>query len=79
MTLEGNPFSWDFNEQRSIKTLATQASATYNKTQEVKEQKNGLDNFFEQNFGHSPNVAHITGATELDVLPYNVNAKKENK
>ena len=70
MTFEGNPFSWDFIEQRSIKTLATQGKATYNKPQEVKEQEENLNDFFGQKFGHSPNPAYITGFTELEKLPY---------
>lgn len=70
MNFEGNPFSWGFIEQRSIKTLATQANATYNNPQEVKEQEEDLNDFFGQKFGHSPNSAYITGATEIEKLPY---------
>ena len=70
MNFEGNPFSWAFIEQRSIKTLATQGKATYNKPQEVKEQEEDLNDFFGQKFGHSPNPAYITGFTELEKLPY---------
>lgn len=70
MTFEGNPFGWDFVEQRYIKTLATQANATYSKPQEVKEQEDDLNDFFGQSFGHSPNPAHITGGTALDKPPY---------
>lgn len=70
MNIEGNPFSWDFVESRSMKTLADQASAVYNKPQEVKEQKEDLYDFFGQKFGHSPNPAHVVGITPLDKPPY---------
>lgn len=70
MNFEGNPFFWGFNEQRAIETLAKRAQATYNEPREVVEQKTALENYFEQNFGHSPNPAFITGATAIEPMPY---------
>lgn len=69
MNFEGNPFFWGFIEQRSIETLAKQTNATYNTPKEVKEQKDTLY-ALNQEFGHSPNPAFITGATALDNPPY---------
>ena len=70
MNIEGNPFAWGFKEQRYSETLAKRANATYNEPRKVIEQKTALDNYFEENFGHSPNPAFITGATALDPSPY---------
>lgn len=70
MNIEGNPFFWGFTEQRSITTLAKRGNATYNTTRDVVEQKTALDNYFEQNFGQSPNPGFITGFTQVEPMPY---------
>lgn len=70
MIFEGNPFGWGFEEQSAITTLATQKKAKYSKPLEVKEQSDTLNDFFGQEFGHSPNIAHITEMSALDKEPY---------
>lgn len=70
MNFEGNPFSWGFEEQRSMTTLAQQGNATYNTPCETVETKTAAENFFEQNIAVSPNPAFITGRTAIDPIPY---------
>lgn len=70
MKYEGNPFDWGFEEASTIKTLAQQLKPTYSKPMEVNEQEEDLYNFFGQDFGHSPNIAHIIGTTPLVKQPY---------
>lgn len=70
MTYEGNPFDWGFEESSSIKTLAQQLQPTYSKPMETKEQDENLYDFFGQDFGQTPNIAHIIGTTPLEKQPY---------
>ena len=70
MSFEGNPFGWGFEESCTLKTLAEQANATYNKPLDVKEPKDNLYNFNGQEFGESPTPRVITGVTPLDNPPY---------
>lgn len=70
MNFEGNPFTWGFEEQRSMTTLAKQGNATYNTPRETVETKSAVDNFFEQNVAVSPNPAFITGMTAISPIPY---------
>lgn len=70
MIIEGNPFFWDFREQRAMKTLAQQKNAQYSEPQEVKEQDEDLYDFYAQKYGHCPNIAHITGIEPLENPPY---------
>lgn len=70
MSFEGNPFGWDFEESCTLKTLAEQANATYNKPLDVKEQEDDLYDFSGQEFGESPTPRFMTGMTALENPPY---------
>lgn len=75
MNIEGNPFSWGFVEDYTLKTLAQQKEAKYSEPQEVTEQKEDLFRYNTEVFGHSPNIAHITGVNPLETPPYTENIK----
>ena len=68
--LEGNPFGWGFIENREIETLAQRANAEYNEPMEVNEQCSNLESFFNEQFGHSPNPAHIVEVSKIEPEPY---------
>lgn len=70
MTYESNPFDWGFEESSSLKTLTQQLNPIYSEPMEVTEQKEDLYDFFGQDFGHSPNIAHVVGTTPLPNPPY---------
>lgn len=92
MNFEGNPFFGGFREQRYSETLAKRVSATYNNPMETvenipsyphptDEDENAAikTHFFDQNFGVSPNPAHITGCTALDPQPYIIQSTSESE
>lgn len=66
----GNPFSWDFKEERSFETIAQRGKATYSKPLDTINNKTSRDSFFSETFGVSPNRAFITGFTPFKPVPF---------
>ncbi len=66
----GNPFSWDFKEERSFETIAQRGKATYSKPLDTINNKTSRDSFFSEFFGVSPNRAFITGFTPFEPIPF---------
>ena len=66
----GNPFSWDFKEERSFETIAQRGKATYSKPLDTINNKTSRDSFFSETFGVSPNRAFITGFTPFEPVPF---------
>lgn len=66
----GNPFSWDFKEERSFETIAQRGKATYSKPLDTVNNKTSRDSFFSEVFGVSPNRAFITGFTPFEPIPF---------
>lgn len=66
----GNPFSWDFKEERSFETIAQRGKATYSKPLDTINNKTSRDSFFSEVFGVSPNRAFITGFTPFEPIPF---------